>query len=69
VEKDIESIFDLEIGDRVRHGRNFGIVTKETPRGPEIEWDYGLIDYQYTEELHKAHPLHLSLYSSFCFSK
>lgn len=54
----IKSVFDLKVGDRVHHGCNFGTVTKQTECGPEIEWDHGLIDYHYTEELHKAHPLH-----------
>jgi len=53
-----ESVFDLEVGDRVRHGRNYGTVTGEGSCGPTIQWDHGLIDYCYTEELYKAHPLY-----------
>jgi hypothetical protein len=54
----IESVFDLKVGDRIGHGRNYGTVTNQTEHGPEIEWDHGLIDYQYTEEMHKVHPLY-----------
>lgn len=55
----VGAVFDLGVGDRVRHGRNIGTVTAIYPeRGPTIEWDHGLIDYIYTEEMHSVHSLH-----------
>jgi hypothetical protein len=57
--REVASVFDLKVGDRVCHGRNYGTVMGVHERGPYIAWDGGRVDYWYDEEMHQVHPLHL----------